>query len=188
MRAKTMTGICGALIALAIGTSSVWAAKKKAAPQTPLTEAGQKLMARYTGMLTELKAEISKAVPKVDERKKAAYLKAREAEKAAEAHANATKAALNKNRSAVGLLNHRKGWIGRAVKGVAAAKEKLKQAEAMTGDQKAKAEALKAAREGLAKIQENWRMADSELKKSLAAVAKAKLEEPKLIQIGRAHV
>ncbi len=182
MRAKMMMGICGALIALAIGTSGVWAAKKQAAPQTPLTDAGQKLLERYTGMLTALQAEISKAVPAVDEQNKATYLEVREAEKAAEAHANATQAALNKNRGHMGLLNHRIAWIGRAVKGVAAAKETLKQAEAMTGDEAAKANALKAAHEGLAKIQENWRMADSELKKSQAAVDKAKLEEPGLLK------
>jgi hypothetical protein len=182
MRAKTMTGICGALIAMAIGASSVSAAKGKAAAETPLTEAGQKLLERYTGMLTELKAEISKAVPAVDEQKKSAYRKAREAEKAAEARANAAQAALNKNRGAVGLLRHRQGWIGRATKGVAEAKEKLKQAEAMKGDKEERAKALKEAQEALAKIQENYRMAASELKKSQAAVDKAKLEEPKLIQ------
>ena len=41
MRTKTTTGICVALIAMAIGASSVWAAKEKAAPETPLTEAGR---------------------------------------------------------------------------------------------------------------------------------------------------
>ena len=182
MRAKTMTGICGTLIAMAIGTSTVSVAKRKAAAETPLTAAGQKLLERYTGMLTELKAEISKAVPAVDEQKQSAYLKAREAEKAAEARANAAQAALNKNRGAVGLLRHRQGWIGRATKGVAEAKEKLKQAEAMKGDKEERAKALKEAQEALAKIQENYRMAASELKKSQAAVDKAKLEEPRLIK------
>jgi len=177
-----MTGICGVLIAMAIGTSSVWAATKKAAPKTPLTEAGQKLEARYAEQLKALKAEISKVVPTVDEQKKAAYLKAREAEKAAEAQMNNSQAALNKNRGAVGLLNHRKGWIGRATKGVAEAKEKLKQAEAMKGDKEEKAKAVKAAQEALAEIQKNYDMAASELKKSQEAVAKAKLEEPKLIK------
>ncbi|NQT89268.1 hypothetical protein HQ560_21045, partial [bacterium] len=71
MRAKTMARICGVLIAMAIGASSVWAARKQTAPEMPLTEAGQKLLERYTGMLTELKSEISKAVPAVDEQKKA---------------------------------------------------------------------------------------------------------------------
>ena len=180
MRAKTITGICGALIALAIGTSSVWAAKKKAAPQTPFTAVGQKVMERYTGMLTELKAEISKAVPKVNAQKESTYLKAREVEKAAKAKADAAGAALGKNKSAVGLLNHRKGWIGRAIKGVAEAKAKLKQAKAIKGA--GAPQAMKEAQEALAKIQANYDMAASELKKSQAAVDKAKLEEPRLIK------
>jgi len=82
MKTKTRTGICVALIALAIGISSVGAAKKKAS-ETPLTEAGKKLLERYTGMLAELKTEITNAVPAVDEKKKAAYLKARKAQKTA---------------------------------------------------------------------------------------------------------
>ena len=77
MRMKTMTGICVALIAMAIAAPSAWAAKKdkkdkKAVPQTPLTESGQKLPERYTDMLTELQAEISKALPTVDEQSAAA--------------------------------------------------------------------------------------------------------------------
>jgi murein DD-endopeptidase MepM/ murein hydrolase activator NlpD len=182
MRTKTMTGICVALIAMAIGAPSVWAARKKAVPETPLTEAGQKLEARCAEHLKALQTEISKALPTVDEQKKSAYSKAREAEKAAEAHKNDCQTALNKNRGHVGLLNHRKAWIGRATKGVAEAKENLKQTEAMTGDKEAKAKAVKEAQEALAKIQENYDSAASELKKSQDAVDKAKLEEPQLIK------
>ena len=155
---------------------------KRSKQEIPLSSAAEKLYKQYSDMLTALQAEIEKALPKVDEQQKAAYLKAREAEKAAEAHANATQEALNKNRGHVGLLNHRKGWIGRATKGVAEAKEKLKQAEAMTGDTEQKAKAVKEAQEALAKIQENYDMAASELKKSQAAVDKAKLEGPKLVK------
>ena len=63
---KTMAGICITLIAMAIGTPSVFEAKK-AALETPLTETGQKLQERYAAMLTELQAEIFKALPQVDE-------------------------------------------------------------------------------------------------------------------------
>jgi len=145
-----------------------------------LTDSGEKLLSEYTAMLEGLKARISESVPAVDEQKKAAYQKAREAEKAAVADVSRKQAALNTNRGAVGLLNHRKDWIGRAAKGVAEAKEKLEQAEALTGDKEEKAKALKVATEALAKIQENYDMAASELKKSQAAVDKARLEEPKL--------
>jgi lysophospholipase L1-like esterase len=40
MRTNSMTVICGAMLALAIGTSSVWAANIEAAPETLLTEPG----------------------------------------------------------------------------------------------------------------------------------------------------
>ena len=75
MRTKTIAGICTALIALAIGAAIARAAKPEAAPQTPLTEAGQKMEAKYAQQLTALKAELSKAVPTADEQKKAACMK-----------------------------------------------------------------------------------------------------------------
>jgi len=182
MRMKTMTCICATLIAMVIGTSSVWAAKKPAPVRAPVTEKGQKLEAKYAAELKDLKMEIEKDVPEVDEQKKAAYLKARAAEKAATADRNAKRTALGKNRGHTGLLNHRKGWIGRATKGVAEAKVKLKQAETMAGDKNAKAKAVTEAKEALAKIQANYDMAASELKKSQDLVDAAKIEEPKLIK------
>ena len=74
MIAKTSMGIRGALIVMAIGASSVWAARRKAAPQTPLTEAGQRLSTRYAGMLTELRAQLAKSVPLVEEKEEALAL------------------------------------------------------------------------------------------------------------------
>ncbi|MCK4294051.1 MAG: hypothetical protein KAY65_12700 [Planctomycetes bacterium] len=181
MNGKKLFVVLSLLAAVFMSISDASGARR-AKQEIPLTSAAEQLYKQYSDMRTALQAEIEKALPKVDEQQKAAYLKAREAEKAAEAHANATQEALNKNRGHVGLLNHRKGWIGRATKGVAEAKEKLKQAEAMTGDTGEKAKAVKEAQEALAKIQENYDMAASELKKAQAAVDKAKLEEPKLIQ------
>ena len=69
MRTNSMTVICGALIALAIGTSSVWAAKQKAVPQTPLTEAGQKLETRFADQLNQLRTELTAKVPQNDQAK-----------------------------------------------------------------------------------------------------------------------
>jgi len=90
MRTKTMTGICVALLAMAIGTSSVWAARKEAPPQTPLTEAGQKLLERYTDMLTAVRAQVAKSVPLVEEKEQAVSLI--EAELAREAEIKAERA------------------------------------------------------------------------------------------------
>lgn len=61
-----MTVICGALIALTIGTSSAWAARQKAVPQTPLTEAGQKLETRYADQLKKLRTELNAKLPQND--------------------------------------------------------------------------------------------------------------------------
>ena len=85
MRAKTMAGICGALIAMAIGASSVWAAKRPAVQEVELTAAGQKLLARYSDQLKALQAGTEKALPKVDSPQQAALLKAYQAEAAATA-------------------------------------------------------------------------------------------------------
>ncbi len=54
MRKKTMTGICVALIAMAIGASSVCAAKHPAEQVIELNAAGQKLLARYSDQLKAL--------------------------------------------------------------------------------------------------------------------------------------
>ena len=172
MRAKTMAGLCGALIAAAIATPSAWAARKKAAPQTPLTGAGQKLEARYSGQLKALQAAIAKAVPAVDEQKKAAYLKAREAEKAAEAEVKAAQERLGKVATGKALVAHAKGkWIGGAEKGIAKAQEMLKKA---TTDAE-----REAARKELAKWQANKKDGLQALKERQEALDKALREEPK---------
>ena len=69
MRTNSVTAICGALIALLIGTSSVCAAKPKAVPQTPLTEAGQQLETRYADQLRRLRTELTAKVPQNDQAK-----------------------------------------------------------------------------------------------------------------------
>ena len=173
-----MTGICALLVASVIGNTDALAAKK--AVETPLTATGQKLEQRYAGILAKNKAEIAKAIPALNERKKSDYLKTREIEKAAVVERDAKLGILNKSKGSSGLLSHRKGWIGRAITGVAEAKGNLKKAEAMTGDKAAKAKALEDAKAALAKIQANYDMAASELKKAEAAVAKSKIEGPKL--------
>jgi len=69
MRSNSMAVICGALIALTIGTSSVWAEKQEAAPQTPLTEAGRKLETRYADQLQRLRTELTARIPQKDQAK-----------------------------------------------------------------------------------------------------------------------
>jgi len=93
MRANAMARICGALLAMAIGASSVWAAKPPAVQEMELNAAGQKLLACYADQIKALQAEIEKALPKVDEKQKAAFLKAyRDEAAAAAAELNAMRA------------------------------------------------------------------------------------------------
>ncbi len=69
MKTNSMTVFCVALIALAIGASSVWAAKPDAVPQTPLTEVGQKLETRYADQLNQLRTELTAKLPPNDQAK-----------------------------------------------------------------------------------------------------------------------
>lgn len=169
-----------AAAALTIGGSEAAAADK--APRTPaiapLTSVGEKLQARYAAMLAGLKAEVAKAVPTVDEPQKAAFRKAREAVKKAEADANAAQQALIKVQQAKALVDHAKGkWLGGAEKGLAKAADMLK---------KATADAERAAAEKeRAKWQADKEAGQKALAERLAALERAKVDEPKLAQANR---
>jgi hypothetical protein len=173
MKAKSITRICGMLLAAAVGASNVWAAKGKAAQEMPLTEAGQRLLERYAGMLSSLKAEIASALPALDEQKKAAYLQARETETAAKANLEAAQKRLGEVDTAKALVVHAKGkWIGGAEKGIAEAQAKLK--NAATHAQR------KEAQEDLAKWGKNRQDGIEALKQRQAALDKAEREKPRV--------
>jgi hypothetical protein len=143
MRMKTITCVALAMLVMAIGGTSAWAA-----PEAPLSDAGQKLSQRYAQMLADLKAELVRAIPDLSDQKRAAYVNAREAEKAAKAELEASQSRLDAVGTARALVAHAQGkWIGGADKSIAAAQAKLKQATT-------EALRLEAQRE-LAKWQEN---------------------------------
>jgi len=175
---KTIRGALCLLAVLALGLSDV-AAAGKAAPQAPLTATGEKLQAQYAATLTALQAEIAKALPVVDEPKKAAFLKARDAVKAVTAEAAAAQQPLGKLQTAKALVEHAKGkWIGGAEKGIAQAEEALK---------KATTEAERdAAKKDLAKWQANKEDGLKALKERQAALDKAQADEPKSLQARQA--
>lgn len=120
---------------------------------------------------TALKAEIQKALPKVDGSQEAALLKAREAVKAAESKAKEAQQSIDRIRQAKGLVDHAKGkWIGGAEKGIAAAEAALRKAT------------TEAEREAANKDLAKWR-ADKEaglkaLKERQEALNQAKASEP----------
>jgi len=87
---KTKTGICVALIAMMIGTTSVWAAGKPAGDRKPvaaneLTAAGQRLLTRYSTQLDALQNEILQSLPSIDRQQQADFLNAYQDEAAATA-------------------------------------------------------------------------------------------------------
>jgi hypothetical protein len=153
-------------------------AATKAEPAIPLTKAGEELLAKYSAMLTALQAEIAKAVPVVDERKKAALQEAREAVKKARAAVNTAQQPLDKIEGAEALVGHAKGkWLGGAEKGIAAAEAALK---------KATTEAEReAARKELAKWQADKEAGLKALKERQAALDAAKADEGKYIEASK---
>ena len=154
---------------MVIAASNVSAAPNQA-PATPLTEKGNQLLATYTSMLEQLKADITKALPSVDENKKAAFLKAREAEKSALANKNTKEKAFGKINKAAGAVNHAKGkWIGGAEKAIKAAMKKL--AEAKTDEER------KAVKKELARCEQGKQDGLNALKRWQADYDKIKIEE-----------
>jgi len=167
-----MTGMVAVLMVCSLAAT---AAPKNRVEQeiVPLTADGQKLCDKYSEMLKGLQEEIRKAVPQVDEQKKAAYLKACEAEKAPAEELKTKQAAVDACKATAGSLAHSKEWVDKAAKAVAGAEEKLKKAATDTEKQDAQA--------ALAKEKANAEKGAAALKKAQEAVEKAKTDEPKLI-------
>ena len=124
---KSLHRIC-LLAALALSAPHLSAAPKPPSA-APLTADGQRHLDKYTAQLAAAQAEVNKALPKIDEGKKAALQKAREALKAAESQANSTQQSEGKIKTAKALVEHAKGkWLGGAAKGIAAAEAALNKA------------------------------------------------------------
>jgi hypothetical protein len=173
---KTIRKTLMALAAMTMATSSALAAKKNnAAPQVPLTEPGKKLETLYSERLEALKTDISGNLSALDDTRKAAYLKARDAEIAAKGALDASLKSQGAIGSAQGAVAHAKGkWIGGADKGIAAAKEKLKKAGTDPD--------RKAAEDELAEWEKNREEGVAALKERQVTLDKAEKDKPKVEQ------
>ena len=166
----------GAMLAvMAIGASDVRAANAKPVAEAPLTEAGQKLLGKYSDQLKALQAELAKDLPKIDEQQRSALQNAREAVKVAEAEANKAQQPENSIQTAKALVDHAKGkWIGDAEKNIAKAETALK---------KATTEAEReAAQKELAKWRANKEDGIKALKERQQALDKLKNDESRIVQ------
>ena len=171
---KSITAVA-LLAVLAIGLTSTSAAAKKGEPAVQLSEAGKQLEVRYAVTLSKLKADITKALPAVDERKKAALQAASEKTRRATAAADTAHQALGKLSGAKGLVDHAKGkWIGGADKAIAQAQVDLKKA---TSDAQ-----REAAQKHLAKWQANRADGVKALAERQADYDRLKIEGTKLKQ------
>lgn len=161
------------------GVSPVSAAPPRQKVEAPLTVEGGRLEARFEDQLKALRAEIERALPRIDERKRTALQKAGEAIKVAEADAKAAQAELTKIQGAKGLVDHAKGkWIGGAEKGIAQAEAALK--KAATDAER------EAAKKDLAKWQADKEAGLKALEERQEALDKAKIEEPKVAKANQA--
>ena len=158
------------------------ARKKKEEPPAPLTEAGEAHLKEYTAKLEALKAEIIKALPKLDEGKVATYQKARAREVAAVAeHTRARKAAhqISEWKRHIGDFNTK--WIPMSEDALKKAKEELKTAE----DKEAAQAAVEKAEKNLEKTKAGLQQRHDNLKRDTAAnpnfeedLKKAEVEQP----------
>ncbi|MEY2981122.1 MAG: hypothetical protein RL562_1349 [Planctomycetota bacterium] len=106
-----------------------------------LSPRGQKLEARYEARMASLESKIRRALPRLSDAKRQAYLDARLAESEADAQIEAAKKRLGEIAGAEGLVAHAKGkWIGGADKGIAAAEKKLADATDAAGREAAQKE------------------------------------------------
>ena len=133
--------------------------------------------AAYSAELEALKTEITRSLPRADERKSKALENAREEVLKAAAAADAASKDLGQIASGKGLVAHAKGkWIGGADKGIAAAKAAL--AKATNAAEKAAAE------KDLAHWQQNRKEGEEALAERQAALDKALQNEA---QYKKAH-
>ena len=178
---KTLRHLLRPLSLLAVLTLAAprLSAAPKPTPSAPLTADGQRHLEKYTAQLAAAQAEVSKALPKIDEQKKAALQKAREALKATESQANSAQQSQGKIQTAKALVEHAKGkWLGGAAKGIAAAEAALK---------KATTEAQRdAAKKDLAKWQADKEAGLKALAERQAALDKAMLDAANVTQANQA--
>jgi hypothetical protein len=117
------------LFALLLTSAGLLASGLPASTQEPLTRTGEKLAARYEARLGSLEAQIRRALPRITDARRQAYLDARAAESKAEDEIESARKRLGEIGGAEGLVGHAKGkWIGGADRGIAAAKDKLAKA------------------------------------------------------------
>lgn len=175
MSGRRVILVAGWLTALAVAPPPSAAASRAAAPEVPLTEAGQRCEAKYAAVLAGLRSELAKDLPELPEQKRVALQQAQAALKQAEAGVEAARKPLDAVTAAEGLVGHAKNkWIREADQGIAAAQAAL---------QKAATDAARAAaQEDLSRWQANREDGVKALRDRQAVLDLAKLDAPRATQ------
>ncbi len=164
------------------------AAKKAAAAvSAPLSEAGETLLTTYTARMEALAAEIIESIPRIDEARRAAYEKARDAEIAADTALAEVSEGQDAIKKAEDLVARAKGWVRSAGQAVRQAEAALNAAQ--TDEQKSAAEQkLAAARQskqkGLDALKEHQAALGVERKKYASLEDAIKNAQAELEQAG----
>lgn len=172
MKARNLFLAAGLLAAAPLTLTSNLTAAPKASTELALSATGNKLENQYGKLLKDIHAELERTLPKVDEQKRSALQKARDAVKTAEAEEAKAAESMGKIQGAKALVEHAKGkWIGGAEKGIAQAEAASKKA---TNDAE-----REVAKKDLAKWQANKEDGIKELKIREETLSKAQIDEPK---------
>jgi hypothetical protein len=164
MQSATFPKILSSGLGLILGFSSLAALANPSAAD---------LEAKYSAGLEALKTDISRSLPRADERKSKDLESAREEVLKATVAADAAAKGLGQIGTGKALVDHAKGkWIGGADKGIAAAKAAL--AKATNASERAAAE------KELANWEANRKEGEKALAERQAALDAARRDEPKL--------
>lgn len=156
--------------------------QKNTAPATGLTDAGKALEAKYTSAQTALKAEIEKALPKLDDAKIAAWLQAIKAEEGPEKEAAAKAREVEKWQGAGQRLSDLEEQLKYAPQTLEDAQEDLARARARGEEDPERMKALQSAESFLKSRQGDIDRLKAGIEKAKVEVEEAKVKLPEAIK------
>jgi len=159
--------------------------QKNPAPPVVLTNAGKALEAKYTSAQTALKAEIEKALPKINEAKIVEWRQAIQAEEGPEKEAAAKAKEVEKMQGAEGKLRQMEENLKAGPKTLEAAQAELQRARARGEEDPERAKLLADSERFLASRQGEIDKLKAGIEKARKEVADAKVKLPAAIQAAR---
>lgn len=158
---------------------------KNTPPAVILTDAGKALEAKYTTAQAALKAELEKAIPKLDEAKIAAWLQAIQAEEGPEKEAAAKAKEVAKMQGAEGRLHDLEEQLKYAPQTLEDAQEDLARARARGEEDPERMKVLQSAESFLASRQKDIDQLKAGIEQARKDVEEAKVKLPEAIKAAK---